>query len=256
MKPRILIPLAQYNSHTPPVFGLGEGYVHAIVRAGGSPIMVARPTDEDLHELIRSIDGVFLAGGHDVDPNHYGEEKSECTCNIDRDRDRVEILLTQLAKEHRIPILGVCRGMQVMNVAMGGSLYQDVFTEMTGAIQHDFHTDESGKFIDRSFLAHEVHIEAASLLATIVGQQSCAVNSLHHQGIKVLADGLMKNATAPDGLIEAIAFADHSFGLGVEWHPEELNDEGSQKIFRAFIEAAMSTHEIPAFSPATLLETV
>lgn len=251
MKPRILIPLAQYNSHTPPVFGLGEGYVNAIVRAGGSPIMVARPTDEDLCELIGSIDGVLLAGGHDVDPNHYGEEKNECTCNIDRDRDRVEILLTRLAKEHRVPILGVCRGMQVMNVALGGSLYQDVFTEMTGAIQHDFHTDAQGGFLERNLIGHSVSIEEDSLLATIVQRQTMDVNSLHHQGIKRLGDGLLKNATAPDGLIEAISFADHPFLLGVEWHPEELNDEGSQNIFRAFIEAASSTKSIHTRSSTT-----
>ncbi len=235
--PCILLPLAQTNSTTPLTYSINQTYVDAIVSAGGVPLCVTRPEKEALEVPLSHVDGILLAGGHDIDPTHYGEEKKEYTCNIDSARDVLEIMLVEIARERGIPILGICRGMQVMNVALGGSLYQDVYLEMPGAMLHDFHNDKGGMPLARNAIAHDVTITEGTLLSLIAGSSSIPVNSLHHQGIKKVGAGLRVSATAPDGLIEAIEIEGHPFGLGVEWHPEELGDAVSQKTFAAFIAA-------------------
>lgn len=240
-RPHILIPLPAYNSIPPPKYGIKQSYAHAIADAGGEPLCIVRPNNERLMELLPSVDGVLIVGGHDIDSEYYGEENTTHTQNIDRDRDLVEITLIRLAILHRIPLLGICRGMQAINVALGGSLYQDVLTEMPGALNHDNHTDkETGKGLAHNLLVHDVSINKNSLLSKIVGGDKIAVNSLHHQGVKMLGAGLIASALAPDGLIEAVELPDHPFALGVEWHPEELADEVSRKIFSAFITASRS----------------
>ncbi len=235
--PCILLPLAQINSTTPLTYSINQTYVDAIVSAGGVPLCVTRPEKEALEVLLSNIDGILLAGGHDIDPTHYGEEKKEYTCNIDSARDVLEIMLVEIARERGIPILGICRGMQVMNVAFGGSLYQDVYLEMTKGMVHDFHNGKGGRPLARNAIAHDVTISEGTLLSLIAGSSSIPVNSLHHQGIKKVGAGLRVSATAPDGLIEAVEIGGHPFGLGVEWHPEELGDAVSQKIFATFIAA-------------------
>jgi len=195
--------------------------------------MVARPDDQTLQELLSTIDGILLAGGHDVDPNTYGEEKNEHTCNVDQDRDRVEITLARLAQEKNIPILGICRGLQVMNITLGGSLYQHLTTDLSGSLTHDMHDGQK-----RNFLAHEVEIKSGSLLAQIYGGGKAMTNSLHHQGIKRLSNKLTASGATSDGLIEAVELRGHPFYIGVQWHPEELLDEPSTRLFQAFIAAA------------------
>ncbi len=230
--PNILIPLAAHNGQHPQVYGLNQAYAQAVSRAGGNPILVARPDDKTLLEMLSVTDGILLAGGHDVDPSTYGEERSEHTCNVDQDRDRVEILLARLAQEKNIPLLGICRGMQVMNIAFGGSLHQHIAVDLAGALAHDMHEGH-----ERNFLAHEVAITTNSLLSKTVGAERIMTNSLHHQGIKVLSDRLVVSGVTSDGLIEAVELRDHPFCIGVQWHPEELRDEASQKLFDAFIAA-------------------
>lgn len=238
-RPRILIPLPAYNTTVPPKYGVKQSYIHAIGNAGGEPLCIVRPDDERLHGLLPLAAGILIVGGHDIDSEYYGEKNAGNTQNIDRDRDRVELTLVHLAVLDKIPLLGICRGMQAINVALGGSLYQDVQSEMQGALSHDHHKDkESGKNLPFSAIAHDVSIKDGSLLCKLTGKKKIAVNSLHHQGVKTLGEGLIASAFAPDGLIEAIEFSDHPFALGIEWHPEELGDEASQKIFYAFIHAA------------------
>jgi len=244
-KPFILLPAASHNAHSPQTYGLNQSYIDAIVRAGGNPIIVVRPDEDAQNKLLQFVDGIFLAGGHDVDPKEYGEERKAYTCDIDQDRDHVELALVRRAQERNIPIFGVCRGLQVMNIALGGSLYQDVFMEMPGAITHDLHTDTTGKLLPRSMLGHEIVLEEDSRLAAIVGMEKFEVNSLHHQGIKKLGTGLSVAGTAPDGLVEAIEMPDHPFCVGVQWHPEELANDTSTKLFAAFIDACKTAKSVP-----------
>lgn len=236
--PRILVPLPAYNATVPPKYGVNQSYVEAVVRGGGEPLCIVRPDDGRLRLLLPLVDGVLIVGGHDIDSEYYGEENTEHTQNIDRDRDRLELALICLAVKHRLPLLGICRGMQAINVALGGSLYQDVLTEMPGALFHDHHKDSvTGKELPHSTIVHDVFLKEKTLLHGLVGRATIAVNSLHHQGVKMLGKGLIPSALAPDGLIEAIELPNPPFFLGVEWHPEELTDEASQKIFSAFIKA-------------------
>lgn len=236
--PRILIPLPTYDELTPAKYGVNQSYINAIVGSGGIPLCIARPSETSLHELLPLIDGILLVGGWDIDPERYGEHNTGLTEHIKPERDRVECTLVQFALTNRIPLLGICRGMQVINVALGGSLYQDLLTEMPGALNHDHGHEKSGEQKNpRAIPAHDVAITAETLLATITGQHRLTVNSLHHQGVKTLGNALIAGAVAPDGLVEAIELPNHPFLLGVEWHPEELGDEPSQKIFTAFLAA-------------------
>jgi len=206
--------------------------------------MLARPTDEDIEGLIATAGGVFITGGHDIHPTEYGEEPTELTCNVDQDRDRVELLLLRLAFERRIPILGICRGMQAMNIARGGLLYQDIKTEMQGAIEHQLEYHPDGTLRARDFLAHTVSIEVPSKLFTFTENTELQVNSLHHQGIRKLGEGLRITAKTSDNLPEAVEMDDHPFAVGVQWHPEELRDMATEKLFSAFILAAKSHAEL------------
>lgn len=238
-RPHILIPLPAYDDMAPPKYGVKQSYIHAIADAGGEPLCIVRPDEARLVELLPFIDGIFLVGGHDIDSEYYGEENSGHTQHIDRSRDLVELALVSLAVKHHIPLLGVCRGMQAINVALGGSLYQDVLTEMPGALNHDHHMDKkTGKELSHAALAHDVSIKKNTLLHKLIGKENIGVNSLHHQGVKTLGNDLIASAIAPDGLIEAIELPRHPFALGVEWHPEELPDKESKMIFAAFTNAA------------------
>jgi putative glutamine amidotransferase len=236
-QPFILLPASAQNTHSPQTYGQNQANIDAIVRAGGNPVMVVHPDDTALADLLQFVDGIFLAGGHDVDPNEYGEEKKAYTCNIDKDRDRIELALVRIAHKKNIPLLGICRGMQVMNIALGGSLYQDVLEEMPGAVVHDFHYDAGNKPLPRGLYEHVVTLTPGTQFREIAAQEVIEVNSLHHQGIKKLGTGLLPVGLAPDGLIEAIEATNHPFAIGVQWHPEELDDDTSTKLFTAFIAA-------------------
>lgn len=219
-----------------PVMALMPSYVEAVAAAGGVPILIPLGLDEDsLRILISHLDGLVLTGGGDIAGEHYRSEHTEFIFDVDTDRDRVELFLAREAVAQGKPLLAICRGHQMLNVALGGTLYEDVLEWMPGAIKHDFF----GVF-PRNHQAHPVAIEPDSKLAKTLGIREAHVNSLHHQGIRDLAPGLMAAAHAPDGLIESVEAVGHPFALGVQWHPENLihDDPVMLSLFRGLVEAA------------------
>jgi putative glutamine amidotransferase len=195
--------------------------------------------DEDtLRATYEHLDAVFLIGGVDVDPTVYGEERHEMCDRADPARDWVEITLVRWCLQDRKPILGVCRGIQVINVACGGKLYQHLPDQKPEAIKHDYFP--SASHYTRDYLAHEVTVDPKTRLGQLLGQERVKVNSMHHQGIKSLAPSLRPTAFAPDGLIEGVESTTDSYLVAVQWHPEELADahESQRRLFTDFISAA------------------
>jgi putative glutamine amidotransferase len=182
----------------------------------------------------------MLTGGDDVAPARYGEDAHATVVEVEPERDTFEIALIQEARRRGLPILAICRGIQVMNVAFGGTLVQDIPSQVPGALNHRL-TVPPHKSFD---YAHDVWVEENSLLARLMqerlgGSDSCAVNSRHHQAVKDVASGFKVVATAPDGIIEAIEDPAARFCLGVEWHPENFWRTGEfRPIFEGFVEAA------------------
>jgi putative glutamine amidotransferase len=180
------------------------------------------------------LDGILFTGGGDLDPGSYRSEPHPSVDGVDPDRDRVELQLFDATVKAGIPFLGVCRGLQLVNVGLGGTLYEDILDQRPEAIRHNYHPHWP-----RTYLAHPVQIEAGSRLEDILGRPSAQVNSLHHQGIRQLAPGLTPTAHAPDGLIEAVELPEYRFGLAVQWHPEWLPPEAAMdELFEAFTSAA------------------
>ena len=218
---------------------MNQRYFFAATIVGGVPWMIPLLDDDPdtLRAIYDRLDGILLPGGVDMDPASYGESPGPRCGRIDPARDRVELQLTRWAIEDRKPVLGLCRGAQVINVALGGSLYQDVEAEVPGAIKHDYFPTQG---FDRDHLAHEVALAPGSRLQRVMEQSRVAVNSMHHQGVKRLGTGLVAAATAPDGLVEAVEGANGQFLIGVQWHPEvfEMSDQHTRHLFRAFIAAA------------------
>lgn len=226
----------------PPCWIMGQRYVHALRNAGAVPWLIPLiPDDLDtLKAIYDRLDGVFLTGGVDVDPGHYGEPREEFCGRTDPPRDAVEIQLIRWALADRKPILAVCRGIQVINVAMGGSLYQDVARQVPEAIKHDYFPTKDNPA--RDYLAHPIDMRRGTRLSEYLGRMPVPVNSMHHQAIKQLAPGLVVTATAPDGVIEAVEATSDQYLIGVQWHPEELadRDAGMNRLFTSFVEASSS----------------
>jgi putative glutamine amidotransferase len=220
---------------------MGQRYVRVLASAGAVPWLVPLlQGDEDtLRAISERLDGVFLTGGVDVDPSCYGEERHPLCGATDPARDWTELRLVRWAVADGKPVLGVCRGIQLINVAAGGTLYQDVTAQHARAIKHDYFP--AGGFT-RDQLTHPVRVVEGSRLAGILASAETAVNSMHHQGIKALAPGLAATAFAPDGLIEAVEGRNGQFLVGVQWHPEELADRHApmRRLFTAFLEAAVA----------------
>src|SRR5450432_2456406 len=217
---------------------MSQRYVDVLTSAGALPWVIPLTHDmATLRAVYEKLDGVFLPGGVDMDPDQYSESRLPVCGVTDSDRDRVEVALVQWAMADRKPVLAVCRGVQVLNVAAGGTLYQDLAEWCDAAIKHDYWPNEVKQ---RQDLVHDVVIEEGTQLGAIVGAGTVTVNSMHHQGIKKLAPGLVVNAYAPDGLIEGVEGSDDGYLLGVQWHPEELVelDPAARRLFESFIEAA------------------
>jgi putative glutamine amidotransferase len=230
------------NPTKPPAFGIHEPYVKSITTAGGLPILIPLTlSNDDLDMLLSRLDGILFTGGHDIDPRQYGNQPHPKVEGVDADRDRVEIHLANKVIQSNKPFLGICRGCQVINVALGGSLYEDLLEQFGGEVHHDNHDHP------RNFLAHSVNVETNSLLAQILISNHARVNSLHHQGVHKLAQQLQATAIAPDGLIEAFELPGHRFGLAVQWHPEELQDhEIMRNLFQEFGQACQVVNsEVP-----------
>ncbi len=210
-------------------------YVESLKRAGAVPVLVP-PQPENAGDVIDGLDGILLAGGDDCDPAIYGEERHGTVEPMDPRRQSNDLTLARLARERGIPTLGICLGVQMMNVAAGGTLVQDINSEIQTEIDHASEPSDRHR--------HEVIIEETSHLAEIVRERELNVNSSHHQAIKRVGDGLRVTAEAPDGIIEGLEDPRHPFYIGVQWHPEDMSGEASAgAIFRAFVEAARAYAE-------------
>jgi putative glutamine amidotransferase len=219
---------------------MNHRYYTALATVGAAPVMVPLLADEAaLRGIYDALDGVFIAGGVDVDPSTYHEPRESLCGRTDLERDRVEVMFARWARQEGKPLFGVCRGLQIMNVAEGGSLYQDCAEYYEGSIKHDYFPNAG---YERDYLAHRIRIERGTRLHAALGGDEVQVNSMHHQGLKSVADGLVPTAWAPDGLVEALEAPGDAFAVGVQWHPEMLvdNDPGTRRLFEAFVAAARS----------------
>jgi putative glutamine amidotransferase len=206
-------------------------YGEVITAAGGIPVILPVYLDLD-GDLFDRLDGIVVTGGGDVDPALYGRPVGSKTAGIDQRRDAFEIGLVRRAAERDVPLMAICRGIQAMNVALGGTLIQDVTSDVPGALRHmDEDHPASG--------SHAVRIDPGSPLADMMGGPEPIVNSLHHQAVEEPGPDLRAVARAPDGLIEAIELPDHRFFYGVQWHPELLGtSDPTFGMFRSFVEAS------------------
>ena len=213
---------------------LGDSYVKAVTRAGGVPVLLPNNLDlSTVEEIAAGLDGFLLSGGGDVDPALYGERATAKLGTVTPRRDSFELTLVRyLLEKTQKPVLGICRGIQVMNVAMGGTLHIDLPSE--GKLCH------SMNMYPRDEYTHEVKVAPGTRMAAIMGEGSGKVNSFHHQAIKDLGNGLTISAVSvPDDVVEAVELPGNRFVVGVQWHPEELvNCEEAVRLFRAFVEAA------------------
>jgi putative glutamine amidotransferase len=218
-----------------PLASVAEAYVEALIQAGASPVLIPNALSEEaLDELTPRLDGVLFSGGGDVDPQFYSTENYSKVSGVELDRDRLEIYLLEMLVSEGTPFLGICRGQQSINVALGGTLYADIADQMPGSAKHDYYPGW-----ERDYLAHSVKVERGSRLADILGESEVEVNSFHHQAVEQLAPGLTPTAYSPDGIIEAVELADHPFALAVQWHPEWLTaHQPMRALFQAFVEAA------------------
>lgn len=213
------------------------GYLDGIRDAGGIPVILPlQPRMEDLEQLDTLIDGYLFTGGHDVNPRIYGEEPIPACGVCCPERDVLEEKIYRMAKEKEKPILGICRGIQLLNVLAGGTLYQDLPQQFSGTKVIDHHMTAP---YDRT--VHEVEITEDTPLYALLQQKTLRVNSYHHQGVRSVGKGFEVMAVSEDGLVEGIYAPDEKFLWGIQWHPEFIyqKDDAAKKIFRAFVEACV-----------------
>jgi putative glutamine amidotransferase len=220
-----------------------DDYRQAVIHTGGDP-RILEPAG-GVQAALAGIDCLLLTGGDDVAPSHYGEAAHPAVVAAEASRDEFEIALVRAARVAQIPILAICRGIQVLNVACGGTLVQDIPTQLHGALRHSLPAPPNESY----FLAHEVWLEKDSLLSRLMRERlldadSCDVNSRHHQAVKDVAPGFTVSATAPDGVVEAIEDPAARFCLGVQWHPENFWRTGEfRSLFEGFIEASVASRD-------------
>ncbi len=215
------------------LFALRDDYVRAVEDAGGLPLVFAPGRPEDAPELLGRVTGLLLTGGGDVDPRLYGEPPHEKLGPVIPERDAFELALCREALKKRLPLLAICRGQQVLNVATGGTLVQDIPSQLSGVVDHDPDTERWGE-------AHQVRILPGTRLRAILGTDTVAVNSFHHQAVKEPGEGVIVCARADDGVVEAIEVPAQPFAVGVQWHPEAFWDHGRRfrSLFAALVDAA------------------
>ena len=214
-----------------------EDYRQSILHVGGEPRVLE--ASMAVEQALSGIGGLMLAGGDDVAPSRYGEKPHATVVEAEPGRDEFEIALIAAARARNLPIFAICRGAQVLNVACGGTLVQDIPSEVTGALAHSLPVPQH----QPSDLAHEIWVDKDSLLAKLMRErlvdEALEVNSRHHQAVKVVANGFVTTATAPDGVIEAIEDPAARFCLGVQWHPENFFRTGEfRALFEGFLEAS------------------
>lgn len=217
-----------------------EDYKQSVLHVGATPKIVE--ASMSIADALSGIGGLMLTGGDDVTPSRYGETPHPTVVEAEAGRDEFEIALIRAALERNLPIFAICRGIQVLNVARGGTLVQDIPSQIAGALTHSLPCPPNQPYS----LAHEVWIEKDSLLSRLMGERladadTCDVNSRHHQAVKTVAKGFTVSATAPDGVIEAIEDPAMRFCLGVQWHPENFFRTGEfRPLFEGFVDAAKS----------------
>ena len=235
MKPLIGITTNQgANSYGQPNVYLMQSYIKAVMQAGGVPVLIPSLIAEDgWDSLFSRLDGILFSGGGDIALEHFAGGPHPRIDDVDPARDSVELKMLQAAASDGKPFLGICRGCQVLNVALGGTLYTHLPDQLLNALDHSYPGDL------RTVLVHQVKIEEGTHIADILGEPIVRVNSHHHQGLKDIAPSLRVAGHAPDGLVEAIELPDHPFALAVQWHPEWLTDQASTRnLFSRFVEAA------------------
>jgi putative glutamine amidotransferase len=219
-------------------YGVLVNYTKSVADAGGLPVLIPPMLDLDsLREIYERLDGVLLTGGGDVDASQYGMANDGLVHGIQVDRDATEINVAKWAAQEDKPLLGICRGSQVINVALGGTLYRDIATEYGNHsdIEHDLY----GK-APRGFEAHPVHIDSGTHLQKLLGVEQVNVNTLHHQALREVAPALKVVAKSADGLIEGVEMPDARFYVAVQWHPEEMigYSEPMRRLFAGFVDSA------------------
>ena len=221
----------------PPSYGQRRLFIDAVVAAGGVPLILPLIGDETiLRALYELCSGLLLSGGNDVDPSLYGAQPDEHTKDISPRRDAQELLLLKWALSDHVPVLGICRGMQLMNVALGGSLHQDIASKLPGSVNHTATVDKE----DFTYLAHKLKLDPKSKLAGILGAEDIKTNALHHQSVNKLSDQLIATAWAEDGIIEAVELPGKRFVIGVQSHPEALiiAEPRWHELFQSFVESS------------------
>jgi putative glutamine amidotransferase len=215
-----------------------EDYKQAILHVGGE-VRIVDPS-MSVEDALKGVDGLMLTGGDDVAPSRYGEPAHETVVEAEPGRDEFEIALVNAARARALPLFAICRGVQVLNVACGGTLVQDIPSQVRGALPHSLKVPPNEPYS----LAHEVWLDKDTLLSQLMCERlsdadACEVNSRHHQAVKDVAHGFKVSATAPDGVIEAIEDPTARFCLGVQWHPENFWRTGEfRPLFEAFVEAS------------------
>lgn len=218
-----------------PAYTTQTTYTTMVREGGGIPILLVPGPDSEVERVLGLIDGLLLSGGGDVDPDRYGGARLDSVYSVDQVRDEFEIALSRLAAERRLPTLCICRGLQVMNVAMGGTLIEDIAEDDPDRLSHRIEGETAHE------LRHPVTIEPGSATAKALGRDHLVVNSLHHQAVRAIGEGLVATGVAPDGIVESLAPEDPEWPMwAVQWHPEYLgpSDDPSVALFEAFIRAA------------------
>jgi putative glutamine amidotransferase len=243
-KPLIGITANESKNINPPhsaIFALNQVYISAIEESGGVPLMLPPIlSEESMREVFARLDGIVFSGGGDINPTIYDEPPHSSLWGLSDDRDRVELEMARWAAHHEKPLLGICRGTQVLNVALGGTLIQDIPSEVPDALEHSF--DDTR--VPRDYIAHPVKIADGSHLRDVLQADIAAVNSWHHQALKRIAPDLKVVAQSPDGVVEAVEIEGHRFAIGVQWHPEWLyaNHPEMKRLFTALVEASSNGH--------------
>lgn len=217
-----------------PLTALQHSYIKAVMQAGGLPIMIPNILpEEDFLDLYSRLNGILFSGGGDVSLKYFSGSDHPRIGEVDESRDTTEITLMRAAVNDGKPILGICRGAQVMNVALGGTLYTHIYDQLKGALDHAYPGDL------RRALVHTVNVDETTRSAEIFGETLLNVNSLHHQGLKDIAPVLKVAGYAPDGLVEIVEIPDHPYAVAVQWHPEWLTDQPAmQRLFKSFVDAS------------------
>jgi putative glutamine amidotransferase len=232
MRPAVAVTLS-YAKDSLDDFQLRRTYVRSVEQAGAVPLLLAPGTPLDVPAILARVQGLLLTGGSDVDPSHFGQERHPKAGRIIPERDVFEIALCREALNRDLPVLAICRGQQLLNVAQGGTLYQDIASEVPGALEHR-------SLSPRSETSHDVVIQEGSALRAILGQARMAVNSFHHQAVRDLGRDLVVSARSPaDGIIEGLESTAQRFVLAVQWHPEDFvgTSTAFEPLFAAWVAA-------------------